>query len=44
MTMQCLIHPQVQGLCTPSGVLFVNPKKLSNSVRAVVSGDRIDHV
>ena len=31
MTMQCLKYPQVQGLCIPSGGLFFNPKKRSNS-------------
>ena len=31
MTMQCLKYPQVQGLCIPSGGLFVNLKKRSNS-------------
>ena len=42
MAMQCLKYPQVQGLCIPSGGLFVNPKK--RSISRVVSGDRIDHV
>ena len=31
MTMHCLKYPQVQGLCIPSGELFVDPKKRSNS-------------
>ena len=43
MTMQCLEYPQVQGLCIPSGGLFVNPKnEATRGVRALVSGDRID--
>ena len=45
MPMQCLEYPQVRGLCIPSMGLLVNPKKeATRGVRAIVSGDRIDHV
>ena len=45
MTMQYLKYPQVQGLCIPSGRLFVNPKnEATRGVQAIGSEDRIDHV
>ena len=42
MAMRRLKCHQVQGLCIPSGGLFVNPKKRSTSRGS--GGDRIDHV
>ena len=46
MPMQCLKYHQVQGLCIPSEGVVCQPekKKATRGVRAVVSGDRIDHV
>ena len=45
MTMQCLKYPRVQGLCIPSGgCLPTRKNEATRGVRAVVSGDLIDHV
>ena len=43
--MQCPKYAQVQRLCIPSEGFFVTPKnEATREVRAVASGDRIDHV